>query len=183
MIQVCGWVCPHHSAHTEVRGRPPLPSRGSTPGFPNHQILNLTASRGAVVTPCSRARACRRDTSRVGSRSQRAPLSQLLLCITQSPHGSFSGEADSAAWHPSLCRVLLGFVPSLEAVALPLHPVYHSHRSDCAHEPRGLLQASHRSSCLRPQRDFCESARPRSGKQRKEPGPGSCDRETGRAKQ
>lgn len=29
--------------HTEVRGRPPLPSRGSTPGFPNHQTLNLRA--------------------------------------------------------------------------------------------------------------------------------------------
>lgn len=170
MIQVCVGVCPRHSAHTEVRGCLPLPTRGSTPGFPNHQILNLTADvslqRGGhhILQPCAPSH---RDTLLVGSHSQQAPLSELFICITQSPHGSFSGEADSAAWHLSLCRVLLGFVPSLEAVALLLYPVYHSHRSDCAHEPRGLFQASHGCSCLR--ETFVESAWPRSGKQRKGP--------------
>lgn len=135
-----------------------------------------------VVTPCSRAR-LRRDTSRVGSRSQRAPLSQLLLCITQSPHGSFSGEADSAAWHPSLCRVLLGFVPSLEAVALPLHPVYHRAIALTVHMS---LEGSSRQVIAAAVSDLRETFVNLHGPGQEssaEPGPGSCDRETGRAKQ
>lgn len=44
---------------------------------------------------------------------QAGPLPYVL-----SPQGSLSAEADSAAWHFSLCRVLLGSLPSLEVAAL-----------------------------------------------------------------
>ena len=70
---------------------------------------------------------------------QAGPLSYLLAFITQSPHGFPSDQADSAAWHLSLCRVLLGSLPSLEVAALLPYSVCDIHHSDHAQESQGLL--------------------------------------------
>lgn len=178
-------MCPHHSAHTEVRERPPLPSHGSTPGFPNHQILNLTADEGLqrggrhTLQPCAPAVVTPRGWEAAASGRPFLNYSFVLLRAhkahsqarpTLQPgilHSAGFCWALCPAWRLWPCHCIL----FTTAIALTVHM---------------SLEGSSRqviAAAVSDLRDFCESAWPRSGKQRKEPGPGSCDRETGRAKQ
>lgn len=125
--------CAHATVHvwrSEVSSF--LPLSGPTPGFPNHQTLNLMEAvngrpRGWVcwerchhenMHMCS-SPSCLHTSPVGGHRQHPFPTD-----ITQRSQGSLSDEADSAAWHLILCRVLLGSLPSLEVAALLPYPVY-----------------------------------------------------------
>lgn len=168
-----------HKWRSEVS--PPLPSCGATPGFPNHQTLKLTEEgnvslqRRAWFERCCVVKTCRCPlspailTPLVGSHRQRPPLT--IHLSSSAPTGLILRRGHSAAWRLSLGRVLQGFLPSLEAVALLLYPVYHIHHSDCAlHSLEGSSRQVTAAAISDLREILVESAWCRSGKQNRGPG-------------
>lgn len=152
MIQVRGWACPRHSAHTEVRGHPitwvnpwvskppdtqPNGRREPTEGQSSQPVAVLLA----IVTP---------RWWEAAASGRPFPNYSPILLRAHKAHSQARPILQPGIFHAA------GFCWAL-CPAWRLWPCYciHSHRSDCAHEPRGLLQASHHCSCLRPQRHFC----------------------------